>query len=275
MGELLQGPIIHAGKLEIAIISLPLRRYSWAHYVCGAPGNHDDQLSGRSKCRKAIELYLGRHALTLPTGSWDFFSELPCGRGMASSTADIVATIRCLDAVFEGQSDVVTISEILREIERSDSVFLDSPALYLSAHQEVARLLPANAGFHVYYIDEEVAVDTEAVTGRLMTHYAHHLEPYQRLLADMLEAFDQRNLGEIGRCATESAILAQEVLPKKNLAAMLEQRGQFGADGIAVAHTGSVIGFLFADRPCAMQIGEISAFFRRLGYQCQYGQAQF
>jgi uncharacterized protein involved in propanediol utilization len=275
LGELLQGPIVHAGQMQIAIISLPIRRYSWVHYLRGAVGDHSAELSGRPKCRKAIELYLRWHGLTLPEGSWSFSSELPWGRGMASSTADIVATLRCLDAMFGRQSDAAVIAAVLREIERSDSVFLESYALYLSGLQEVIRLLPGNPAFHVCYIDEERAVDTEGVTPRLLSHYAENLQPYERNLAAMLDAFDRGDVRGIGRCATESAILGQGAVPKKSLAAMQGARERFGADGIVIAHTGSLIGYLFADRPGAMRMGELSAFFRSLGYQCQYAQAQF
>lgn len=275
LGELLQGPLVHAGQMQICIISLPIRRYSWAHYLCGASGDHDAELGRRPKCRKAIDLYLRWHGLTLPKGSWAFSSELPWGRGMASSTADIVATLRCLDAMFARRSDAAMIRAVLREIERSDSVFLESYALYLSGLQEVIRLLPGNPAFHVCYIDEEKAVDTEAVTARLFSHYGSHLQPYQNNLAAMLDAFDRGDLRGIARCATQSAVLGQGAVPKKSLTAMLNNRERFGADGVVVAHTGSLIGYLFVDRPGAMQVGELSAFFLSLGHQCQYAQAQF
>jgi uncharacterized protein involved in propanediol utilization len=275
LGELLQGPLIHDGRLQIAIISLPIRRYSWVHYRRGAPGDHKLELANRPKCRKAIEHYLRVHDVALPAGSWAFSSELPWGRGMASSTADIVAAVRCLDAVFDLQSSADLIKLMLREIERSDSVFLESYALYLSGLQEVVRLLPGNPIFHVCYIDEESAVDTEAVTPRLIAHYANHLPEYRRNLDAMLAAFDRADSVGIARCATESAILGQGAIPKRSLGAMLDNRERFGADGVVVAHTGSLIGYLYADRPGSVRIGQLSAFFLSLGCQCQYAQAQF
>ncbi len=54
LGELLQGPLLQDGKPQIAIISLPIRRYSWVHYLCGCSGDHNDELGKRPKCRKAI-----------------------------------------------------------------------------------------------------------------------------------------------------------------------------------------------------------------------------
>lgn len=275
LGELLQGPLIRDGNLQIAIISLPIRRYSWAHYLCGAMADNEAELTKRPKCRRAIELYLRDHEAILPEGIWAFSSELPWGRGMASSTADIVAAVRCLDAIFDRQSSPDLIKMVLRGIERSDSVFLESYALYLSGLQEVVRVLPGNPIFHVCYIDEEREIDTEAVTPRLVAHYANHLPEYQRNLDAMLAAFDRADPAGIARCATQSAILGQSAIPKRSLAAMLDNQTRFGADGVVVAHTGSLIGYLFVDRPGAMRIGQLSAFFLSLGYQCQYAQAQF
>ena len=72
-----------------------------------------------------------------------------------------------------------------------------------------------------------------------------------------------------------SALLAQGVLPKRNFDAMLAQRARFGADGIVVAHTGSVIGYLYRDAPDPARMGELSAFFLDLGHQCRFVRAGF
>ncbi|WP_162237225.1 GHMP family kinase ATP-binding protein [Sphingomonas sp. Leaf242] len=272
LGELLQGPLVASGKVEIAIISLPVAQHSWAYYLKGQAGDSVSELDIRPKCRKAIDIYLAKYELTLPSGLWAFSSELPWGRGMASSTADIVATLRCLDAVFGRKSEPAAIAPILREIERSDSVFLDGYALYLSGCQEVIRQLPGNPAFHVCYIDEQRVVNTDAVTPALLSNYIENLDAYERNLSEMLSAFDRGDLHSIGRCSTVSAILGQKAVPKRTLQPMVDHQDIFGADGIVVAHTGSLIGYLFKDRPSASRLGALSAFFLSMGYQCQYSQ---
>ncbi|MDD3761293.1 MAG: hypothetical protein PHO57_10750 [Acidithiobacillus sp.] len=126
LGELIQGPYLQGGELHISLISLPIKQYSVVHFVCGEDGDIDVDLRGKDKCRKAIDLYLARYQQPLPHGRWMCDSELLVGKGMASSTADIVATIRCLDRLFNAQSSPNVIAGILRELERSDSVFLDT-----------------------------------------------------------------------------------------------------------------------------------------------------
>lgn len=267
LGELFQGPYDDAGAMQIAIISLPIRRYSWAHFEVGVPGDLDVETADRPRCRRAIDLFLAHHECVMPAGRWSFASELPRGKGMASSTADIVATIRCLDALHGTDSrDLVPV--ILRAIERSDSVFLTEHALYLSGAQRLVRSLPDNPGFHVCYLDDGGTIDTEAVTYRLLGHYEAHRNDYARVLDTMLEAFQARDLIGIAGAATRSAALAQKVTPKRAFTALAAERERLGADGIVVAHTGSLIGYLFADRPDPRRLGELAAFYRSLGHQC-------
>lgn len=275
LGELVQGPLIVDGVMHIGIVSLPIRKYSRTEFTLG--DNDGQQLALRSKprCRRAIELYLEQHGKTLPRGRWSFSSELPEGKGMASSTADIVATIRCLDAMFASESSAECIASLLRGIERSDSVFLDSYALYSSDRQEVIRRFPGDPGFHVCCIDEGYAVDTEAVTPVLLEHYARRLEAYSENLERTTRAFERQDLLEIAACATRSAALAQEALPKRNFAALLARQQHFGADGILVAHTGSILGYLYATRPAASTTRELQQFFGELGYSSQLLQTGF
>jgi uncharacterized protein involved in propanediol utilization len=92
--------------------------------LCGAASDIDVDMREKSKSRKAVAYYLDHYGKILPSGRWMFNTELEQGKGMASSTADIVATIRCLDSIFGHDSSSALIAKILRNIERSDSVFL-------------------------------------------------------------------------------------------------------------------------------------------------------
>ncbi|MEJ2457400.1 MAG: hypothetical protein P8Y58_04315 [Novosphingobium sp.] len=273
VGELFQGPYIDGNTPQIAIISLPVRRYSWAHYSL-FPDSEGGGLEDRSRCLRAIDLFLQRHGVSLPAGRWCFATDLLRGKGMASSTADIVATIRCLDAIFGTQSADI-IPAILKEIERSDSVFLQTHALYLSGVQKIVARLPFNPSFQVCFIDEGNVIDTEAMGERLLAHYTAKAAAYASVLEEIVGAFARGDALAIAGCATRSAILGQDVLPKQSLEPMLARQTEFGADGLVVAHTGSLIGYLFRSSPEVQRVGELSAFFLELGYQCQCIQSGF
>jgi uncharacterized protein involved in propanediol utilization len=71
------------------------------------------------------------------------------------------------------------------------------------------------------------------------------------------------------------AALSQEVLPKATFASLRAHRERFGADGVFVAHTGCLAGYLFASRPGAGAKSELSAFFHSLGHQCTFAQGGY
>lgn len=275
LGELIQGPYLRDGQVHISLISLPVKKYSCMHFTQGPGGNADVELAAKTKCRQAIALYLAMHDRRMPEGSWSGDSELLEGKGMASSTADIVATIRCLDSVFRRESSGETIAALLRMIERSDSVFLDTYALYLSARQEVVRHLPHAPSFYACYLDEGDRIDTEQAGPLLIQHYQRHPDAYARNLEQTLAAFEAGDSARIAACATASAMLGQGAIGKKNLAALVAEQARLDADGIFVAHTGSLLGYLYIDKPGPARMGALSSFFRRLGFQCRFVQTGF
>ncbi|ALN60362.1 GHMP kinases putative ATP-binding protein [Lysobacter enzymogenes] len=269
LGELWQGPCEHEGELQIGLISLPVRRYSWMHFLPGEDGDIKRDLAGKDKCRRAIEAYLQLHAVSLPPGRFSHDSELPTGKGMASSTADLVATVRCLDRVFGLRTTHEQLTALLRPIERSDSVFLDRYALYLSGRQRVLREFAHAPRLHACYIDEGGTVETEKLAEPLLRHYRRHRSSYRSHLDLALEAFERGDAVAVCEVATRSAQLAQWVTPKAHLDILLRHRRELRADGLVIAHTGSLLGYLFAQRPDSAQLGEVSAFFAGLGRTCR------
>ncbi|MDJ1137056.1 hypothetical protein [Streptomyces iconiensis] len=277
LGELFQGPLTYQGSPHIALVSLPVDRHTWHHFTpyTGEPPPHAAASRGQprphgEKSARAADLFLKRYGLTLPPGEWSHHSELDVGVGMASSTADVVAVLRCLRQVLGLPYDQRVLVETLAEIERADSVFLDEFALYLSDLHHVVRGLGTSLRFHTAYVTGPEPVDTEAVTGTLLRHYARRPAAYIDCLNTLLKGFSARDPHTVARAATTSAVLAQEALPKAEFEAVYAARESFAADGVFVAHTGSVLGYLYARRPSPALKSELSAFFRTLGHQCSF-----
>lgn len=283
LGELFQGPLGGYGTDHIALVSLPIDRYSWVHFTpavrtggrvrAASTATHP---CGR-KSAKAVRLFLHRYGRTLPPGEWTTHTELDTGKGMASSTADVVATLRCLQQLFGIAHDERVVREILSQIERGDSVFLEEYALYFSGRHEVAHRLGRGFGFHLAYIQEPGTVTTESdtVTDSLLRLYRRHSDEYQRCLRQLLKAFDASDAAAVAQAATESALLSQQALPKAHFETLLAHRLDLGAAGIVVAHTGTLLGYLFTHRPSPARRSELAAFFRSFGHQCAFGYGGF
>ncbi len=272
LGELYQGPHWEAGVPHISIVSLPVDKFSWCHFTLDPGGAEFDasDLRGRDKAARAMGLFLDRYGLTMPPGRITFHSELPMGKGMASSTADIVATLRCLFRLFAVPYDQNVVTGILGHIERADSVFLDEFALYLSATQRVVRPLGAQVGMYACYIVEEGTVDTQAAGPALLTHYKRRRDAYRDCAGELMAAFARSDAAGVAAAATRSAALAQDAIPKRTFGALRDHRAELRADGLFVAHTGTVIGYLFRRRPDQQMHAQLSEFFLGLGYQCQF-----
>ncbi|MEV5884731.1 hypothetical protein AB0L74_18685 [Streptomyces sp. NPDC052020] len=273
LGELYQGPLRAGAEPDIAVVSFPVDRHSWVHFTPGT--GSPDPLPLGEKSATAARLFLEHFGLTLPPGRWSACSELRVGVGMASSTADIVATLRCLFRLFTLPYDPDVVLGVLAAIERADSVFLDEFALHLSGRHRVIRRLGTDIGFHTAYIIEPGTVDTAAVTDLLLEHYRRYGEEYERCLADLLKGFASGDPAAVARAATASAALSQSVLPKAAFDRMLAHRERFGADGVFVAHTGCLIGYLFPGRLDAGLKSDLSAFFHSLGHQCSFAQGGY
>ncbi|WP_307792269.1 GHMP family kinase ATP-binding protein [Streptomyces verrucosisporus] len=274
LGELYQGPLRAGADPDIALVSFPVDRHSWVYFTPGATAGPPRPPLGE-KAATAVRLFLEHYGLTLPPGAWSTYSDLPVGVGMASSTADVVATLRCLFRGFSMPCDTDVVLGVLASIERADSVFLDEFALYLSGRHRVVRRLGTDIGFHTAFVREPGSVDTAAVTPLLLEHYRRRGEEYERCLADLLKGFDSGDPAAVARAATVSAALSQEVLPKATFGDLLAHRGRFGADGVFVAHTGCLAGYLFTRRPGADVKSELSAFFHSLGHQCSFAQGGY
>ncbi|TXS52452.1 hypothetical protein [Streptomyces sp. t39] len=290
LGELYQGPLRAGPDPDIALVSFPVDRHSWVYFT---PGDEPQPVSGPEpgtasgpepgtasgplgeKTQRAVRLFLDRHGRTLPPGRFSAHSDLTVGVGMASSTADIVAALRCLFRVFSLPEDPDTTRDVLAAIERADSVFLEEFALHLSARHRVVRRLGTGVVFHTAFVTEPGTVDTSATTPVLLRHYRRRGDEYERCLTDLLKGFSAKDAPAVARAATTSAVLSQEALPKQTFGAVLAHRDEFGADGVFVAHTGSLVGYLFAHRPAPSLKGELSAFFRSLGHQCTFAQGGF
>ncbi|MFB7785222.1 hypothetical protein ACFC1D_21215 [Streptomyces vinaceus] len=274
LGELYQGPFWQGSEPHISIVSLPVDKFSWCHFTESpdAPPGDPTGLAGRPKSAKAIDLFLEYYGEKPRPGRWEYFSELEVGKGMASSTADIIATIRCLFNLYGITYDQQMVMRILDRIERADSVFLDEFALYLSGRHQVVQNFGRDVGFYACYVVEDGHVDTEAIGAQLIDHYREFETEYAACLEELTHAFTAGDARGVARSSSRSASLSQRIVPKSSHDEMLANQERFAADGIFVAHTGTVIGYLFTERPDRFTMDELSSFFKRLGQQCYFAK---
>jgi L-threonine kinase len=176
-------------------------------------------------------------------------SNIPVGRGCASSTADIMASVAALlEAAHPEVPDPVVHalgSLVAKEIEWGDYVFSESIALCRQRTHTLVRQYDTGMRWRIVGVEEGGSVDTEAFHRR-QRESRRQAQYYETLLAQMDAALSTSDFTTAAQIATESALMNQKALPKRNLALMRRIADATGALGIAIAHTGTVIGLIFS-----------------------------
>lgn len=274
LGELFQGPSLNHSN-EIAVISSLIPSYSWAYFT---PSNdRNDTLlqqaqlhPERQKAFKGLSLYCHDKQVSWPSGHWHFNSDLQVGRGMASSTADIVAVLRCASNTLEQPLHVDDITKVLSQIERSDSVFLDQMSIFSSSAHQVIRTFNSTPPLYALYMHEDNTVETEGTKSILTDYYRDNFACYRTLYLQAESAFAKADAKRICYASSRSAELSQAILPKQHYGTLLKSKAECMADGIITAHTGSIIGYLYCQKPRLSLVEKVSNFFRELGGLCRY-----
>ncbi|QMV16712.1 GHMP family kinase ATP-binding protein [Vibrio spartinae] len=240
-GELLQGMLPNGQDF---LVTFPIHRYVKAKFYRG----EDDM--GLQVCpphkTKALALadaLLRRYQLPC-TGLLEIESDIPESKGLASSSADLVAVARAITDHYHMHISDADLAHLLCQIEPTDAVMFGHCVAF---HQNIGHLI-ADLGplppMVIVAHDEGGSVDT-------VTHQKTHpgmgiaeREQYQDLLQRIQRAVKHGDCDEIGHVTTMSSILNQRFRPNKHLSLFIDICDQYGGLGIAVAHSGTYIGIL-------------------------------
>ncbi|MEV7601400.1 kinase [Kitasatospora sp. NPDC089797] len=238
-GELLQGAL--PGGPEF-LVTLPVDRWARARFRLDPDGPLRVFPSHKTKTRRVAEAMLASRGRA--GGVLLLDGDLPEGKGMASSSADLVATARAVGAAVGLDTSPAAVEGWLRPIEPTDGVM--HPGVVAFDHREVRlreRLggLPAAT---VVGVDEGGLLDTVAFNRVPKAFSPGQRAEYAELLAELAAAVRAGDLARVGAVTTRSAVLNQRLAPKRNLDAMLAVAERIGAEGVVCAHSGTLLGVL-------------------------------
>ena len=188
----------------------------------------------------------------------DLQSELLVGKGMASSTADIVAGIIAAMIILGVEIDKKVIQEIAVSIEATDGCFLTELTAFNHLQgQELANLGSVKTPLPLLIFDCGGRINTtqfnaRADLARLKLAKEKQVKQAYQLIARGIKEGNNRL---IGQGATLSSLANQSILYKPQLAKILEVvAAEKKVLGINIAHSGTLIGVLLATQA---KIGEI------------------
>ncbi|RBP41555.1 hypothetical protein [Garciella nitratireducens] len=243
-GELIQGIILGGEKL----ISYPIDCYSYVKIEEGFQNNRNQYPKAYQALEKAID-YFGENPKWSQKLRIEIESELPKAKGMASSTADLGATLLAIAIYLKREITPEEMTKICLEIEPTDSILF--PDLTLLDHHkgQYRRRYQKQINCKVLVLEGKQMIDT------LEFHKINRESILQKNIPQIHQAMqkiemgiEKENLKDVGQGVILSAFANQKILKKPGLEMIVEKALNLGAYGVNVAHSGSIVGIIFHDQ---------------------------
>lgn len=218
-GELAQGFF----RGEPILITCPIEKFSTAVVSDEFAGAEGLGTKSRAMLDKVLKIF----------GAEDFnfgvrlTSELPHGKGMASSSADVAAVAQAVALAFGKNFSPEELGRLCAEIEPTDGIFFSGVAAMNPLTGRLLKKIRAQEKFLIAVFDYGGQVDTLTFNRRSDFNFP--------ALPD-----------EIDFALTEkSALVNQKILPKRGFRELMNFAKTLGAVGVNVAHSGTVAGIFF------------------------------
>jgi len=174
-------------------------------------------------------------------------SDLPFGKGMASSSADISATCQSIALSVGMRLSPDEIADIALSIEPTDGIFYPGIVLFDHVHGLLRQHLGDAIPMYIAIFDVGGEIDTLHFNKR---HDLKRLNEANECQVQQAVDFIRNGLATqdislIGKGATISALANQKILFKPHLEKMIAIGHSWGAVGVNIAHSGTVVGVLF------------------------------
>ena len=262
-GELLQGAL--QKNDDHFLVTLPIQKFSTARFTPDASATRITVTPAhKTKSLKLVQKLLHHYGFSIG-GHLAIESELPEGKGLASSSADLVATVRALEATLGHAIPTELLLATLRTIEPTDGVMYHEFVTFFHRKVELVRRLGFPSRLKVVAIDAGGQMDTIEYNKRNYLFTDEECAEYADLLHSIESAIRSNDLERLGRITTRSAILNQKRNPNRYLDRVMAIRQQTNALGVVVAHSGPCLGLLFPNEPAwERQIGRATTLLAEL-----------
>ena len=204
---------------------------------------------GSKKSRKAIEKVFEKFNIPIEESkniSLDLKSNIPIGKGMASSTADIGATIKATLSILNKKLNDEEISLIASEIEPTDSIILYKNSIFNPVNGRVKKYLSSFDNGRVIILEPKEILETKII--RSNPNYLNIKLENKSIIKksfNLLEkGLENNDLKLIGEACTLSSLANENIHKKPYLNEIIEISQNMNAYGVNIAHSGTVIGIL-------------------------------
>jgi L-threonine kinase len=192
----------------------------------------------------------------------DISSDLPYGKGLSSSTADMVASIRALENALNISLESEIVSKYISSVEPNDGLHIKGSVAYNYISGEVLFQSKYVPTLRIIGIDTGGIVDTVEFNRRVFNFRSREKKQYRDLLNQLKIAMDNKDILSICSISTQSAILWQNVFPKPDFKKILKISQSFNSPGLINCHSGTYLGIAFdANQDISSLLEEMKCIF--------------
>jgi len=241
-GELVQGQFENG---EDFLVSLPVD--IWAKVTVEIINESQKIIvspKDKIKTRQAVRIllnYLDQHAFG---ANVQIESDIPEGKGLASSTADIVAACYAIGDALEVEITPLLISKVARQIEPSDGIMYSGLVAYNHRKCELIQELGEVPSISLLVIDLGGIVDTLGFNKNPKKYSKDEQVLCKEAFDQLIQGINKKDWSIIGEAAISSGKINQCFLFKPGFEEIISIANQYNAYGVCVAHSGTVVGIL-------------------------------
>lgn len=173
-----------------------------------------------------------------------FTRNIPVGKGLGSSTSDMLAALRAIQEVFGLLLKERFISRVFAAIEPHDGVHYNSCVAYNHRKGVLLRNYEHIPKWTLIVVDNGGMVDTVQFNRRVSFDQAQKAA-FDRLFSDLADAFGAADDARIAQCATQSARLYCQRVESEFVNRALDALPGLGALGVVTTHSGTCMGFAY------------------------------
>lgn len=243
-GEIVQGRL---SDEEDFLITLPVDVWTTCEITCLADTTlpHHSVRCELDKSRtvvlRMLEILANTHRYLVDVA---FTSHIPIGKGLSSSTADMLAVVRAFQEMFGVIVSEPFISSLFTEIEPHDALHYYMSVIYNHRKGKLLEKLHHIPQYKIVGVDSGGVVDTATYNQNLLFS-DDDKQFYDQLYRRSIDAFSRKDDIEIAKIATESTVRQYQRTGNPFLSDMLGLREAFSALGVVTAHSGTFTGLLF------------------------------
>ena len=229
------------------LVDCPIDRFSEVRVSLNLHTAGWDLPLRKTKALQVLELLKKDLGLPMLSGKVEFLQQLPEGKGMASSTADITAVVAATLIALGEEPIPERLADLALRIEPSDSVMFPGITEIEHVIRHKHRVLGTSVPALFLALDWGGTIDTRVFNARpgLAEHYRRYEDDIARAYSLALEGIEKIDLEKLAMAGTISARCNLEINRKMQFESFVTWVLEKGGLGVVSAHSGTLLAGVF------------------------------